>query len=111
MTVGPGKYHARLKFAATRGQDSRTNGFDIGINGRRVVERFDVSATAGGPDRAVDLVFNDLEPRNGIIEVRLTGAERLEDGKPVRGEAFLQALEIGLGNGGRGATPVSAPTQ
>ena len=93
----------------TNGQDPRTNWFDICINGRRVVERFDVNATAGGLDRAVDLVFNDLEPRNGIIEVRLTGAERLEGGKTVRGEAFLQALEIGPGNGGRGAKPVSVP--
>ncbi len=163
VTVGPGKYHARLKFAATRGQQTGKNRFDISVNGRRVVERFDVCATAvgssrcddlarvqrakrispegadantrstpdtarghrsamtlpaaesgldmhataGGLDRAVDLVFNDLEPRNGIIEVHLTGAERLEAGKPVRGEAFLQALEIGLGNGGGGAKPVS----
>jgi hypothetical protein len=56
----------------------------------------------------VDLVFNNLEPRNGIIEVRLTGWERLENGKTLRGEAFLQALEIGTGSGGRGAIPVSA---
>jgi hypothetical protein len=109
VTVGPGKYHARLKWAATRGQDPRANCFDICINGRRVVERFDVSATAGGIGRAVDLVFNDLEPRNGIIEVRLTGGERLESGKAMRGEAFLQALEIGPGDGGRGAKAVSAP--
>ncbi|MGZ5518052.1 MAG: malectin domain-containing carbohydrate-binding protein [Limisphaerales bacterium] len=111
VTVGPGKYHARLKWAASRGQDTRSNCFDIWINGRRVVERFDVSATAAGHDRAVDLVFNALEPRNGIIEVRLTGTERLEGAKTVRGEAFLQALEIGLGNGGHGPKPVSVPAQ
>ena len=107
VTVGPGKYHARLKFAAARGHDPCTNCFGISINGRCVVERFDVSAKAGGINRAVDMVFNDLEPHNGIIEVRLTGAERLEGGKTVRSEAFLQALEIGPGNGGRGAKPVS----
>jgi hypothetical protein len=111
VTVGPGKYHARLKFAATHGADPRTNGVDISINGQRVVERFDVRATAGGLNRAVDLVFNGLEPRNGIIEVRLTGAEKLEDGKPARGEAFLQALEIGPGNGSQGARPISVPLQ
>ena len=59
----------------------------------------------------MDLVFNDLAPLNGIIEVRLTGAERLEGGKTVRGEAFLQALEIGPGDGGRGARPLSTPAQ
>jgi hypothetical protein len=111
VTVGPGKYHARLKWAATRGLDPRASCFDIGINGRRLVERFDVSATAGGIDRVVDLVFNDLEPRNGIIEIRLTGAERSESGKTIRGEAFLQALEIGPGNGGHGVKPLSVPAQ
>jgi hypothetical protein len=30
-------------------------------------------------------------------------------GKTVRGEAFLQALEIGPGKGGRGAKTVSVP--
>lgn len=45
--------------------------------------------------------------RNGNIEFHLTGAEQLEGAKPVRGEAFLQALEIGPGPGGRGAKPVS----
>ena len=111
LTVGPGKYHVRLKFAATPGRETLTNCFDITINGRRVVERFDVSATAGGPNRAVDLVFNELEPRNGILELRFTGVERLEGGKTVRGEAFLQALEIGLGKDGRGAKPVSVSAQ
>ena len=62
LTVGPGLYHARLKFAATRGLDTRTNCFDIRINGRLVVERLDVAATAGGTNRAVDLVFNNIAP-------------------------------------------------
>ena len=57
----------------------------------------------------MDLVFNGLEPCNGIIEVRLTGAERVEGGKTMRGEAFLQALEIGPGNGGPAAKPVPVP--
>ncbi|MBI4324448.1 MAG: hypothetical protein HY674_04220 [Chloroflexi bacterium] len=108
LTVGPGCYHARLKFAATRGLDSRKNCFDITINGRRVVERLDVAATAGGPNRAVDLVFNDIAPANGVIEVRFT-ASRTIDGDAARlGEAFVQALEVGRGNGGKGAQPVSA---
>ncbi|MEI2725959.1 MAG: malectin domain-containing carbohydrate-binding protein [Verrucomicrobiota bacterium] len=111
LTVGPGKYHARLKFAALRGLVARPGGFDICLNGRRFVERLDVRATAGGTNRVVDLVFNDLEPHNGIIEIRLTGKERWEGGKMVRDEAFLQALEIGPGHGGRGAKPVSEPVQ
>jgi hypothetical protein len=109
LTVGPGDYHVRLKFAAARGLEIRKNCFDIRINGRRVAERLDVTATAGGTHRAVDLVFNHLEPANGAIEVRLTAA-RVQDGETVaRGEAFLQALEVGPGRGGTGAQPVSAP--
>jgi len=100
LTVGPGRYHARIKFAATRGLDSHTNHFDIRINGQRVVENLDLAATAGGPNRAVDLVFHGIAPTNGVIEIRFTAA---------RGEAFVQALEIGPGKGGNGARPVSVP--
>jgi hypothetical protein len=106
-TVGPGRYHALLKFAATRGMDTRLNCFDIRINGRRVVERLDVTATAGGPNRAVDLVFNDIAPSNGVIEIRFTSALTTDGDKTMHGEAVVQALEIGLGSGGKGARPVS----
>jgi hypothetical protein len=109
LTVGPGRYHARLKFATTRGLDTRTNCFDIRINGRRVVERLDVAASAGGPSRALDLVFNEIAPTNGTIEIRFTAARISSADTTLRGEAFVQALEIGPGDAGQGATPVSAP--
>jgi len=107
-TVGPGKYHVRLKFAAARGLDMRLNCFDILINGQRVVKKLDVAATAGGPNRAADLVFNDIAPRNGVIEVRFKAARVADGDKLFRGEAFVQALELGPGNGGKGAQPVSS---
>ena len=72
LTVGPGKYFVRLKFAATRGLDTRKNCFNIRLNGREVVRNLDVAATAGGPNKAVDLVFNDVAPENGVIEIRFT---------------------------------------
>ena len=72
-TVGPGKHHVRLKFAATRGMDPRRNCITLAINGREMVRRMDVAATAGGVHRAVDLVFNDLQPSHGIIELRFCG--------------------------------------
>lgn len=109
LTVGPGRYHARLKFAATRGLESRKNPFDIRINGARVVTNLDVAATAGGTNRAVDLVFNDLAPRQGMLEFRLTGGRAADGDRNIRGEAFLQALEIGPGPGGDGAKPVCLP--
>jgi hypothetical protein len=55
----------------------------------------------------VDLVFNDLAPTNGIIETRFTASPLDDAGMNERGEAFVQALEIGPGNGGKGARPVS----
>ena len=103
VTVGPGRYHARLMFAATRGLDTRKNCFDLSLNGRRVVERLDVAATAGAPNRAVDLVFDDIVPVNGVIEIRFTAVPGAD------GEAFVQALEVGPGRGGKGATPISVP--
>lgn len=109
LTVGPGHYYARLKFAAARGMDPQTNCFDIRINGQRVVERLDVTATAGGANRAVDLVFNDITPANGVIEIRFTAAATRHTEDQMRGEAFVQALELGPGRGGAGVNPVSAP--
>lgn len=97
-TVAPGKYYVRLKLAATG--DPATNGHpvSIAINGRQVVTDMDLVATAGGANRATDLVFNDIEPGNGIVEVRLTSAS---------GDAFIQAMEVGPGAGGKGAEPIS----
>jgi hypothetical protein len=104
VTVGPGKYHARLKFAAARGLDTNRNCITLAINGKEVVKKMDVMATAGGPNRAVDLVFNDIEPRNGVIDFRFTGGDPKAG---IVGEAFVQAIEVGPGSGGAGATPVS----
>jgi hypothetical protein len=108
LTVGPGKYHVRLKFAAARGLDTRLNCFDILINGQRVAKKLDVAATAGGPNCAADLVFNDIAPRNGIVEVRFKAARVADGDKLFRGEAFVQALELGPGDGGKGAQPGSS---
>ena len=109
VTVGPGTYYARLKLAATRGREQSSPGFAIRINGRIVVPNLDVVATAGGPNRAVDLIFPGLTPQRGIIEVRLTGTRRMADDQVVQDEAYLQALEVGPGGGSPGTTPVSAP--
>jgi hypothetical protein len=108
-TVGPGRYHIRLKFAATRGLDTRRHCFDIVLNGQTVLTNLDVAATAGGTNCAVDLVFNDLAPRQGVLEVRLTGSRTVSGDEVVRGEAFLQALEVGPGDGGLGARAVCVP--
>lgn len=104
LTVGPGTYHVRLKFCAANGIDTRTNCVTIFLNGAKVVNKMDVGATAGTIRNAVDLVFNNISPRNGVIDLRFVGGD-VENG--VIGEAFVQAIEVGPGDGGQGATPVS----
>lgn len=64
----------------------------------------DVAATAGAPNKAVDLVFNEIVPRNGIIDIRFSGG-----GVKAAGEAFVQAIEVGPGDGGQSVEPVRVP--
>jgi hypothetical protein len=104
VTVGPGTYHVRLKFAATRGLDTCQNCVTVAINGHQVVRKMDVAATAGGPNRAADLVYSGIQPRNGVIDIRFTGGDARMG---ITGEAFAQAIEVGPGDGGRGAKPVT----
>jgi hypothetical protein len=45
---------------------------------------------------------------NGVLTIRFTSQAVVEGDRSVRGEAFVQALEVGPGSGGRGATAVSS---
>jgi len=92
ITVAPGTYYAKLKFAATRNLDTARNRVTVLINGEPRIEKLDVAAKAGGPNRALDLQFDGLTPRNGVIEFRFTGGDK---DAGIVGEAFIQALEVG----------------
>ncbi|MBI4580770.1 MAG: hypothetical protein HY718_13770 [Planctomycetes bacterium] len=107
LTVGPGEYHLRLKFAAARDLAAAAGPITILVTGKIVAERMDVAATAGGRDRAVDLVVNHVTPQNGIVELRLRGGNVDPQGQPAS-EAYIQALELGPGDGGTGTIPVPA---
>jgi hypothetical protein len=100
FTVGPGTYHARLKFCETRLSAPADRGVTVRINGKSVADKMDIPTTAGGMGRAVDLVFNDIAPQHGIIEIRLLGE---------RNDAIIQAIEIAPGDGGKGAEPKQIP--
>jgi hypothetical protein len=101
LTVAPGNYHVRLKFAETQCQGAGQRGITISLNGAKVVEGLDVWATAGGANRAVDLVYNDVHPQNGVIAIHLEGVACCEG----KGEAMLQAMEVAPGDGGMGSAP------
>jgi hypothetical protein len=90
VTVGPGRYHLRLKFAETQYDAPGQRAITIYLNGEKVIEGLDVWSRAGGAHRAVDLVYNDVHPQHGIIAVHFEGA-----GSPQgRGEAMVQAIEV-----------------
>ena len=118
FTVGPGSYHARLKFCETRNIKPKQRAVTIHINDEEKVANMDIAATAGGQDkslstkpdgdpytvwsglnRAVDLVFNDIKPKNGVIAIRFSA--------PEGGEAIVQAIEIAPEPGAQGAKPVT----
>src|ERR1035441_5259354 len=109
--VGPfctGQSDLRLAFASTRGLDTQRNCFDILINGKKVVQQLDVTATAGETNKAVDLIFRNIAPRNGVVEVRFQGFPHSEGKAARHGEAFVQAFEIRENLRGLGAVPISS---
>ncbi|MGA2066757.1 MAG: malectin domain-containing carbohydrate-binding protein [Thermoguttaceae bacterium] len=92
-------YHVRLKFCQTE-QPARPGGYatSIDILGEHVVGDMDIAATAGGLGKAVDLVLNDIRPKNGVISIRLWNR--------FSGDAMIQAIEVGPGVSPAGAKPV-----
>jgi hypothetical protein len=99
-TVGPGTYHVILKFAETHYSQPNQRPMTIFVNGNKVIENFDALAAAGGANNAVDLAFNDIEPQNGIIALRLVGGT--VNGEPR--DAMIQAIDVGPGKVTSGVT-------
>jgi len=87
VTVAPGTYRVCLKLAERRAEDDPARRpMTVSIHGRDVVEALDVLAEAGGPGKTLDLSFDAVRPRNGVIEIRFTAAQG--------GEATVQAIEV-----------------
>jgi hypothetical protein len=106
LTVGPGKYGVRLRFAANLEASLYQNGFDVVINEKTLVRNLDVRGTAKG-NAVADLFFKDIAPYNGIIQVRFMSVKPGKAGSTESASAFVQALEIGPDLAGPGAAPVS----
>jgi len=102
-TVGPGTYHVLLKFAETQYDAPNERGITIYINSEKVADRFDVFATGGGTNKAIDLAYNDIRPKNGVIAIRFLGA-KIGD---CQRDAMVKAIEVGPGEGGTGVSPKS----
>lgn len=95
LTVGPGVYDVRLMFAAPEpGRASQQNGFDVIINGKTVVAGLLVKDRADKANGLLALLFRNIAPVNGIIQVRFK-AVATGNSATAPEEAFVQALEIG----------------
>jgi hypothetical protein len=94
LTVGPGMYNVRLKFAERRASaDPKRRPMNVAINRQVVARALDVAQRAGGYAKPLDLSFEQIRPEHGIIEIRFTGT----DG----GEAMIQAIELTPAQGGK----------
>jgi hypothetical protein len=83
----PGRYELHLLFAETefgtgnpRGAGEAARWFDVTVNDRKVLERFDVLSDAGGANIATARVFKDISPGpDGLIRISFRG----ERDKPI----------------------------
>ncbi|MBV9266245.1 MAG: hypothetical protein JO061_08775 [Acidobacteriaceae bacterium] len=93
IPVAPGKYKLTLHFAETwfgtpnsqyAPLDSRI--FDLYANGTALLRNFEVGREAGGPNRTVEKVFENLQPNaQGVILLEFV---------PVRNYAEVNAIEV-----------------
>jgi alpha-galactosidase len=69
--VLPGKYKVKLKFVEVYLKEPGLRVFDVIINGRKVLDHFDILKEAKGFAKAVDESFSDIQPDGqGRIKVR-----------------------------------------
>ncbi len=85
ITAAPGKYQAQIMIGANRGPECDHNAMTISINGNQVATIDDIAAQAGGVGKALNLTFKDIEPKNGIVEIRFKGT---------KGHAYVHAIEL-----------------
>ncbi len=93
IPVAPGRYRMTLKFAETYfgpshpqhvGPEKRF--FDVYCNGRTLLKEFNIAREAGGLNRAIDKVFDKLQPNaQGKLELSFV---------PVMNYACVNAIEV-----------------
>jgi hypothetical protein len=92
LPLKPGIYSVRLKFAETKCAWSFERPFNLSINGRRLLDNFDICQAARGPNRAYERVFHHLVPNaQGNLVLHFTGGF-----EPMQktDEALVQAIEV-----------------
>ncbi len=77
--VPAGSYQVTLKFAELFDSGSGQRIENVSINGQAVLSNFDIFATAGGQNIAVDKVFSSIAPANGAITISVAPASGSPD--------------------------------
>jgi hypothetical protein len=92
IPVNPGLYTLRLKFAETKYQWLFERPFNLSINGRSVLNNFDVCQAARGSKKAYERVFRYLVPdAEGNLVLRFTGGFEPDQKTD---KAVVQAIEV-----------------
>jgi hypothetical protein len=68
----------------------------VSINDEVKSDGLDIFAAAGGANKALNLVYDGVAPKNGIIAIRFKG----NSVKGCNSEAIVQAIEVSPGSGG-----------
>jgi hypothetical protein len=92
IPVKPGMYSLRLKFAETDTQWFYERPMDVDINGKRVLESFDVCHATRGVGNSCEKSFHNIIPdSSNCINLRFKGAP-----SPLKGDcnALIRAIEV-----------------
>ena len=84
VPVPSGRYRVTLKFQEPAAGAAGVREFDVQVNGKIMLRRFDIVAAAGGKLKAVDRSF-DTTSRDGGILIEF---------RPLKGNAVVSALSI-----------------
>jgi beta-galactosidase len=84
IPVPDGRYRLTLKFEEPTAQYAGERVFDVLVDGRMVLTRFDVFAAAGGRLKGVDRSF-DTTAQGGSLQIEF---------RPIKGAALVSALSI-----------------
>lgn len=103
IPVAPGVYELRLFFVShTRVGEELPVGFDVSLNGKPLLQAFDINVDALGADVADEKVFRDVSPgEDGFIRLKFTN----QSGSPI-----LNGLELVPGTPGN-QKPIRITTQ
>jgi beta-galactosidase len=84
VPVPSGRYRITLKFEEPSAREAGMRQFNVLVNGKIILKRFDIVAAAGGPLKGVDRAF-DSTSRDNTMLIEFV---------PLKGAALVSALSI-----------------